>query len=263
MSGTRSQRRVLLAALLAGCHSFGGSDESGSPGDAGSSDATQTADASTVTDAGDTIGACLTPASNMIAWWAGDGSTVDVLGTSPASSGSEGGASGLAYGPGEVKLAFALAGSSYLRVTTNAALDVSTGLTVEAWVNAVSYDGVIVDKSSAGSGYRLDTAGNKLRFTIGTATASSSTSITPNEWVHVAGTWDGHVVNVYIDGALAGTSTALTLPADPSDLRIGAASGGASRFGGSIDEVALYSRALSQSEIGLVFQAGTRGRCKP
>jgi methionine-rich copper-binding protein CopC len=67
-------------------------------------------------------------------------------------------------------------------------------------------------------------------------------------WSHVAMTYDGSMLRLYINGADAGSraATGTLVPPSPQE---GGFLGGASAFAGAIDELRLYRRALSASEI--------------
>ncbi len=86
--------------------------------------------------------------------------------------------------------------------------------------------------------------------------ASGSISLTAEAWHHVAMTYDGTNVKVYIDGVLDATSVASIGVISDNDLsvRIGGQpsgdSGGPLAFKGNIDEVRIYDRALSSGEVG-------------
>jgi hypothetical protein len=74
------------------------------------------------------------------------------------------------------------------------------------------------------------------------------------EWRHVAGTFDGSVVRLYVDGAEIGSGTATTISIAYNELpfEIGnytTCGGGSYGFPGDLDEVAVWSRALSAEEI--------------
>jgi hypothetical protein len=83
-----------------------------------------------------------------------------------------------------------------------------------------------------------------------------SSTVTNGKWVHVAGTFDGATVNVYVDGALGATcpATALFLP-DTTPITIGAALSTSATtqvvdpFTSLMDEVALFRRALPAVEV--------------
>ena len=71
-----------------------------------------------------------------------------------------------------------------------------------------------------------------------------------NTWTHLAVTYDASVLRLYVNGAASGTAVvAGTIPASTGVLRIGGNSVWAEWFAGQIDEVRVYNRALTQSEI--------------
>ena len=69
------------------------------------------------------------------------------------------------------------------------------------------------------------------------------------EWYHVAGTFDGSDLKLYIDGALAAEAPAPVdvAPDTTSPVLLG------NRFAGQIDEFVMYSRALSEEELEAIF----------
>ncbi len=74
----------------------------------------------------------------------------------------------------------------------------------------------------------------------------------PEVWTHVAMLYDvDEVVEVYFDGELAGTSGVKPLLTGEIDgsVMVGARHPGSEFFAGTIDEVALYNRVLTQDEI--------------
>jgi len=72
-----------------------------------------------------------------------------------------------------------------------------------------------------------------------------------DEWHHVAGTFDGANINIYLDGALDGTApTTEPIGANEMSVLLGNNPYDAARFwDGLIDDVVLYNRALSEGEI--------------
>ena len=77
-------------------------------------------------------------------------------------------------------------------------------------------------------------------------------------WTHVVGTYDGSTVKIYTNGLLVQSlayAAALTHSAAP--LLIGDAAGtGNYHWAGGLDEVAVYSRALTASEVAQHYTAG-------
>ncbi len=72
-----------------------------------------------------------------------------------------------------------------------------------------------------------------------------------NQWYHIAGTYDGDRLRIYQNGILKSTSPSYpgTLDVGTEKLGIGCNFLGGENFGGYIDEVRIYNRALSAEEI--------------
>ena len=72
-----------------------------------------------------------------------------------------------------------------------------------------------------------------------------------NTWTHVASTFDGAVIRLYINGVqVASTAFSGTMVPSTGALRIGGNSLFVTEyFTGRIDEVRIYDRALSAAEI--------------
>ncbi len=229
----------------------------GPHGDAAASDAEASdAEAGPIT--------CLPSPAGLVSWWTGDGVLTDHVGANDGISGSQKSATPVTFDAGYVGQAFALDGGSYVQVPNAPSLQLTSSITMEARVHSPSFGGRIIDKITAGGadGYMLDTFQSKLRIIIGTAVVSSPTTLPLNTWVHVAGTWDGTTARVYVNGAEVASVPAASLPNNTLALRIGSDNTGATRFAGSVDEVAIYNRALSAAEIAAIVARGPAGRCK-
>jgi hypothetical protein len=94
---------------------------------------------------------------------------------------------------------------------------------------------------------------------LATATATGATSISANTWYHVAVTYDGANVRVYLNGAQDGiqAQTGLVVDADAAGpdyfFRIGRGTPGGTR---SVDEAAFYRHSLSADRIAAHYTAG-------
>ena len=81
---------------------------------------------------------------------------------------------------------------------------------------------------------------------------NGKTRVTPGDPIHVAATYDGSTMSIYVNGALDGSRRAsgnLASEAPFSDLGIGNQVERDRPFNGFIDEVVLYGRALSPDRI--------------
>jgi hypothetical protein len=87
-----------------------------------------------------------------------------------------------------------------------------------------------------------------------------SEAIYEDEWMHLAGTYDGASVNVYINGRKVDSLDApgLTLSQDTAGLAIGNRSDATNRgFIGKIDDARVYDRGLSAGEVAYIATEGT------
>ena len=84
----------------------------------------------------------------------------------------------------------------------------------------------------------------------------NATSLFPTDgtWMHIAATYDGATIRLYINGIEEGSLVAsITIATNDLPLAIGAQSDGIRFFQGALDQVRVYNRALSAEEIaGLV-----------
>jgi large repetitive protein len=210
---------------------------------------------------------CIDSAANMISWWTGDDTFMDRL---SANNMTKAGSSGtVSFAPGHVGKALSFDGSGFLERQLPIGMTSLGGFTVEAWVKAeANTNQRIFDRSTAGTsdGWLFDLWMTHLRFVVGTASVDSKLVMPTGEMVHVAGTFDGSTIRVFVNGvedhqAAAGGVTTVPSPSHP--LRIGGASDFSAVWKGIIDEAAVYSRALTPSEIKAIHDAGVNGRCKP
>ncbi len=138
-----------------------------------------------------------------------------------------------------------------------------SGMTVAAWIKTNGSGGRIVDKDNNDAGWFFGLSSSKLQFAASVfqsaASRLSTGAIATNTWVHVAATWAGGAdasttMHFYINGAASdGTPTAGSGVIDddaPTPLTIGNRPvDHAKGFNGVIDEVRVYNRVLSASEI--------------
>lgn len=104
-----------------------------------------------------------------------------------------------------------------------------------------------------------------IQLTDGSWFWTGATSVTRNQWAHVAVVWDGSKVTQYLNGVNVGTRNLTGSVGDrATGLGIGCRSvdatgttPGGSYFNGTLDEVAVYNRALSVSEV-LTYVNATR-----
>lgn len=203
---------------------------------------------------------CITPPSGMISWWGGDNNALDMVGTNNGTL-----MNGADYDIGMVGESFSFDGTDdYVQTPDSSTLDITDQITIDAWINPSALGSRIVDKITAGSGdgYLLDTNGGVVRFIGGSQVLSGSTLLSLNTWTHIAGTYDGATMMVYVNGVPdSSVATNILIPTNNLPLRIGADSNGENLFSGLIDEVEIFNRALSADEIAAIYNAGSAGKC--
>ncbi len=125
--------------------------------------------------------------------------------------------------------------------------------------NAGASNGTLI---AVGNGYSdgwrvtLDTPRRTLSFSIGRPQPPHSVTLTSDPvpigtWIHLAAAWDRREMRLYIDGALAARRAFAEPYTRPRQdmLRIGFANAGVGSVEMDVDEVRIYSRALSPSDV--------------
>ncbi|HEY0459455.1 MAG TPA: LamG-like jellyroll fold domain-containing protein [Pyrinomonadaceae bacterium] len=219
---------------------------------------------------------CAPAPVGLISAWSGDGNALDARSRSNGTF-----QNGATLAAGQVGQAFSFDGADD-QITAPANDNQNLGaITVEAWINptTIPHGATIVQKRSASNvgGFLLELTGapsgnaNGLGFYVDAFGGSfgsvftPANAITPGVWTHVAGTFDGDFLRIYVNGVEVGSTQTnfhtITLSAEP--LLIGRNAVNGTGYNGKIDELALYNRALSAAEIQAIYNAGTTGKCKP
>jgi hypothetical protein len=149
--------------------------------------------------------------------------------------------------------------SSLVSVPDAASLRLTTAMTIEAWVNPSSVTSVWRDVIYKGNdNYYLEatsccgTGGPAAGGTFGGVDddVEGPSRLAANTWTHLAETYDGSAVRLYVNGTLAASKAETgSLAASSNPLQIGGDSIYGQRFSGLIDEVRVYNVALSAAQI--------------
>jgi hypothetical protein len=226
----------------------------------------------------------LVAASSPLAWWQLD----DASGSSTAadSSGNShtGTATSVTFGStneavtGNTSASFASGSTSHILTTYNPGP--LSALSVEAWVNLNGLSqGANNPRLAASSHTDADSKGFQLMVTngrqpqfwvgSGTATANASGGTVPvSGWAHLAGTWDGTTIRLYVNGVLAVTGAAAFSGSVAAGLASGIGLGYNPAYSGDylnglLAEVAVYGTALSAAQVAAHYTAGPAGTGTP
>jgi hypothetical protein len=210
--------------------------------------------------------------SGLVSWWPGSGAATDIA------DGNNGTLVGnTAFATGKVGSAFTFDGDQDGVLVGNAVNLQLQNFSIEAWVKRASSSvlsfngdggGTLFAVGRGGGGYILFLSPSgflslgKLQVNF----VTSSAQIADTNWHHVAVTKLGTAVVFYLDGV------AYSVPAyDPGGFtfsgpgHIGAWLNPGSpldnSFYGMIDELTIYSRALSAPEIQVIYESGSLGKC--
>ena len=217
----------------------------------------------------------------LVGWWQGENNAMDSTGLNPVGI-LEGG--NVTYAPGEVGQAFSFGGDSDVHVAASPALDVGGnggGLTIECWINpsgtnfgndayslvesdAGNLDepvvGFLTSVYSAGDlyAYFVDTNGNSYEISTG-----AGGLINTNGFYHVAVTYDPASSNacLYCNGMLVvSQNIGCFTPQKCRDLYWGYSDSWGIDYRGLIDELSIYNRALTASEVASIYNSGSLGK---
>ena len=213
-----------------------------------------------------------------------DGNIQDKSGN--ANKGSFSGAMGTTTAPviGKVGQALKFDGSNdYIDVTneSNFDFDRTNPFSISAWIYSQKTSGshTFLSKmqnsgNNPGLQLQVDATNSRLIGSLSGTTGGCGTdciknttafgSISPNIWYHIVMTYDGSStaagMRLYIggvDSTVVGGTTISSSPLNNQTLIIGQnPSSGGSYFDGKIDDVRIYSRALSASEIRRLYNIG-------
>ena len=212
---------------------------------------------------------CTDAPNGMVAWWPANGDAVDVRGSNDGTL-----INGATFDQGAVHQGFSLNGDAqYVDVPDSAQLSITGPMTIDAWIKAndIASEHAIVEKYDGGgtNGYffRLSSGTGRLVFGICNSSTcdavTGATQVTTGTFHHVAAVFDGANLQVYLDGNLDNGAATGIVPTDGTNsLEIGARGGSPGNFfSGIIDEVEIFNRALSPSEIFDIYHAGSSGKC--
>jgi hypothetical protein len=149
--------------------------------------------------------------------------------------------------------------------SSSSSLSPTSKVSVEAWIkpNALPSAGNFASVASKAESYSLQFNGPRIEFTIMQAGArrrlqAPAGAIAIGQTYHLLGTYDGTTQRLYVNGVEV-ASAALTgaITANSNPLNIASWNGGSEPLNGTVDEVAVYTSALSAARVNAHYEAGT------
>jgi dolichyl-diphosphooligosaccharide--protein glycosyltransferase len=184
--------------------------------------------------------------------------------------------------PGVQDDALSVTRESRVTVRDLSGMDTRDGFTVSLWVRTredvdyresvqfprlVSTAGSVADRPVAG--YRLYLSSGEAAGAVGDGDEEvfvSGPAIDDGRWHHVAMTWDGETLRLFVDGERYGERAWAVAPTPGRSLAIGASTEQFNRFSGFLDEVRIRDEAVSPARLREEASAGrnaTASRVEP
>lgn len=218
---------------------------------------------------------CASSSYEIVAWWDAEGDADDIIGIHHGIL-----RNGVTFAGGKVGRAFSFDGvDDYVEVPHHERLNTGEQLTIEGWIKPFSmgHGRPFLQKRTATNigGFTFETThsdkgqpANGLQFAIwigGTPylLQTAANVISVNSWHHVAATYDGINMRIFVDG-MEKASFAVSGAIDPTDAPVVMGlnvTNPSFVYHGLIDEMTLYNRALSAQEIAAIYNAGMKGKC--
>jgi uncharacterized repeat protein (TIGR01451 family) len=202
--------------------------------------------------------------AGLVGYWAFN-ETSGTVATDGSGLGNNGNIINATRVPGESGGALSFNGNAFVDLGNNASMNFNGPVTISAWINPQS---VVAANDILSHGYSASPIQAVFmhiyqgRYEVGSqinnGTAFVAAAAVPagdvGTFVHLAGVYDGSTWTLYRNGvAVATTPSGAVSTTVNANWAIGARGGGGSQlFNGVIDEVRLYQRALSATEIGLL-----------
>jgi alpha-tubulin suppressor-like RCC1 family protein len=211
--------------------------------------------------------------SGIVSWWTGDGNVKDRAGTNDAQL-----VGAVSFVPGAVGEAFQFDSTDYVQASSAGLPTGAADRTMELWarIDTVS----ALESFFAGYG-AFGTANEVYALFAGDVAGVSQPgsepgfsqwtdgewgpSVSVGAWHHIAVTNVGGLATLYVDGAVVASKTMAIATASGTPLymgRIPGSIGDIRKLIGAVDEVSIYSRALTANEIAAIHAAGSGGKCK-
>ena len=214
--------------------------------------------------------------TGLVGYWTFDGNSMKNNVADKSGSGNTGylqnfGATSTAVVPGKIGQSLKFDGvDDYVNLGTPASLQNTGPITLSAWVyrtSGTASRGIVMYEGNVGNNVQWSMYMiNKVQFAQGDGSAffmTGNATLSLDRWYHLAAVRSGSsgnwTITLYVNGVFDKTSNTAVDPSTTSltTMRIGSKfAGGVSYFPGSIDDVRIYNRALSASEIKQLYLLG-------
>ncbi|MBI2547594.1 MAG: LamG domain-containing protein [Candidatus Aenigmarchaeota archaeon] len=154
----------------------------------------------------------------------------------------------------------------YTDVGTPSTLNITNTITMMAWVKGtdMNAEGRVISKLGDYL-LRLNPVGESPRFSCFITNSSNvgeprtSTSFENDTWIHFACTYNGTTLTLYKNGvSVSSSSRSGSMMTNATNIVIGSTDGTGSFFNGTIDEVMIWNRSLTATEIAFLYETSIK-----
>ena len=215
-------------------------------------------------------GGCAAAPSGLVSWWSGEDTSADSFGSNDGAL-----SNGATYAPGLVGRAFLFDGVDDQFTAPTVDLPVGASpRTLMFWVKSPNM--AVGNRMLAGWG--TPAAGQMSAITLGHnnlptrqpffwgyfVDVRSTTQLEDDTWHHLAFTRDDTgLVKLYVDGVMEDSEDLTINTPVGTTFYIGGFYSTMSAFEGLLDEIMVFDRALTESDIEAIWSAGSAGMCDP
>jgi hypothetical protein len=211
--------------------------------------------------------ACAGPATGKVSCWAAEGNATDSVGSNNGVL-----QNGVTFAAGVVGSAFKFDGvDDIVSVANNASINFAPGdaMSVSFWMRLTSGASIehLIGKRDVCSTeeFNWQVAFDTSGFQYGGRPPNGTLVAKPamNTWVHVTGTQTGNKWRLYLNGDLAATKVGSLGPLNSVAMLLGRSGLACAPFGGLLDEVQIWSRALTDDQVAQTYRANAACMAKP
>ncbi len=220
---------------------------------------------------------CYLPTLGLVAWYPFTGNAIDSSGN--GNNGTIYGASLIADRFGNANSAYSFDGNSdFIKVLNSSSLSLTTSVTFSFWMNEPDHSlnsvGMIernpigMQTTPTQSGLQFETVDEistccgpqfAMQPYTGYVSYEDPVSLPLNSWIHIVGTYDGSTLKLYKNDTLLGVSSStgtIDISSFTQDLFFGKEGLNGRFYKGYLDDIAIYNRALTLSEVTQLYNAG-------
>ncbi|MFH1724010.1 MAG: LamG domain-containing protein [Elusimicrobiota bacterium] len=218
-----------------------------------------------------TASAQMTCPSGMVNYWTFDDGTIEGNTAYDVVGGNHATITGAISDSGRVGGALSFDGNDHALTNSDISITGNQPRTMEFWAKTDNLTSTPITQPVLWWGglstarLNLITFGNSGNTAFSTAIffgfyrdVLGETALLPDEWTHVAVTYDGTHIRIYING-VSGAASPQALNTTASRMTMGYYPGWPSYYIGEVDEIAIYDRALTAAEIQGHYQSGLMG----